>query len=74
MLDFLGQYITQADLLDMTEREAYVTLPNFLQKRTVQQFSAARNGSIQSEGISPCCPPSTSYYARMQLTNKSAGI
>ncbi len=50
VLDFLAQYGTQAELLDMTEREAYVTLPNFLGKRAAQQFSAARAGSTQSEG------------------------
>ncbi len=52
VFDFLAQYVTQAELLDMTEREAYVSLPNFLWKRAAHQLSAARAGSTQSEGIS----------------------
>ncbi len=34
ILDFLAQYVTQAELLDMTDREAYITSPNFLGKRS----------------------------------------
>ncbi len=52
ILDFVAQYVTQAEILYMTEREAYVTLPNFPGKRPAQQFSAGRVASNQSERIS----------------------
>ncbi len=54
----------------MTEREAYVTLPNFLGKRAAQQFSAARARSTQSEGISSW-PSAVNFLLRAYATDEN---
>ncbi len=66
ILDFLAQ----AELLDMNERKAYVTLPKFLGKRAAQQFSDARAGSTQSEGISSR-PSAVNFLLRAYATDEN---
>ncbi len=38
ILSFLAHYVTQADELNMTEREAYITLPHFLADPAGQHY------------------------------------
>ncbi len=51
VLSFIAHYVTQADELNMTEREAYISLPHFLADPSGQQYQTARSGSSQCVGV-----------------------
>lgn len=68
VLDFLARFVQEADVLEMSEAQAYVALPYFLSGMAEDQYNSVRGSSRASEGGVTCWPEAVHYLLRSYAT------
>ena len=63
VFDFLARYVNEADMLDMTEAQAFIALPTFLSEPAETQFRTNLSGASRHGGIT-CWPEAVQYMLR----------
>ena len=70
VLDFLARMVTEADMLDMSEAQAFVALPCFLKGTVRTQYDSNLTGGSGLGGVS-CWPEAVQYLLRTYATHSA---
>ena len=68
ILTFLAKFVEEADILRMSEAQAFIALPTFLSGQAQQQFNAVCGASFEEGGVS-CWPEAVQYLLRSYTTS-----
>ena len=68
ILRFLARFIEEADMLEMSEAQAYIAVTYFLKGEVLRQFRAATYANSRDGGIT-CWPEAVQYLLRSYATN-----
>ena len=68
ILAFLAKYVEEADILRMSEAQAFIALPKVLSGHAQEQFNAVRGASVEEGGVS-CRPEAVQYLLRSYATS-----
>lgn len=71
VLDFLSRFVAEADILRMSEAQAYIALPYFLTGLAEDQFNSVRGSTRASEGGVTCWPEAVQYLLRSYATGNA---
>lgn len=69
VLNFLACFVREANILEMSEAQAYLALPQFLQGFALSQFEAVRDSSAGGDGGVRCWPEAVQYLLRSYATS-----
>ena len=69
IFEFLNRFVDEADMLDMTEAQAFITLPYFLKGYAHEQFRTIKDASTAAEGGVTSWPEAVQYLLRSYATS-----
>lgn len=70
VLEFLARFVAEADILEMSEAQAFLALPYFLRGFAAEQFRSTIGASRRDGGV-VCWPEAVQYLLRSYATNEA---
>ena len=71
VLSFLAKFVEEAELLHMTEAQAFLALPKLLLGFAKEQYDSVRGSADASEGGVSCWPEAVQYLLRSYATSSA---
>ena len=67
IFDFLTRFVNEADMLSMSEAQAFIALPNFLADPAETEFGTNLSGGSRKGGVT-CWPEAIQFFLRTYAT------
>jgi len=71
ILEFLTRFVREANINEMSEAQAYLDLPSFLQGFALSQFESVADTAYADDGGVTCWPEAVKYLLRSYATSNA---